>query len=313
MPTAYERLQEAVLPGDEITRLPPVEPLIDGILDLDNIGETYGKYGAGKSFLILDWGLSVATGRDWWGHKVNRGKVLYVVGEGVTGTGPRYQAWCDYHEVHDVGPDMVWLPYAPNLLAADERSALLSFVMKERPILTILDTLARHLPGGNENESAVMSAMVETLDEIRRLTKGHAHVVHHPGKAEEAGSRGHSSLPGALDTQLEVVGFRHEKKRGLILKAEKQKNHEDGHVIARMRLHPVGPSCVLIPEGDRHPVAVRILEHLAECPGAITSHLRKLGNSATVDRELAELMRPPEPLVYVKIVGTTHQHFLTGT
>lgn len=313
MASYYERLSDAALRGDEITNLPPVQPLIDGILDLDNIGETFGKYGAGKSFLILDWGLSVATGRNWWGHKVTQGKVLYVVGEGVTGTGPRYQAWCEYHEVSHIGDQMVWLPFAPNLLAAEERVALLQFVQKERPILTVLDTLARHLPGGDENVSQVMSAMVETLDEIRRITGGHAHVVHHPGKAEDAGSRGHSSLPGALDTQLEVQGYRHDKVRGLVLRAEKQKNHEDGHVISRLRLNTVGPSCVLVPEGDRHPVAVRILEYLAEHPGATTRELRALGNSAAVDRELAELMRPPAPLVTRKTAGTAHQHFLTGT
>ncbi len=179
-------------------------------------------------------------------------------------------------------------------------------------MLTILDTLARHLPGGDENVSPVMSAMVETLDEIKRMTGGHAHVVHHPGKAEDAGSRGHSSLPGALDTQFGVVGVRNpDKSKNLVVTAEKQKNHEDGQVVARMRLIQHGPSCVLIPDNRTPTTAEKILAYLVEHPGATKRELRELGNSQSVDREIAELVR--NRTIRVESdgrVGTPHFHFL---
>lgn len=307
----YDRLASALLRGDEITSLPPVQPLIDGILDLDNIGETYGRYGAGKSFLVLDWALCVASGKEWWGHKVQRGKVLYVVGEGVIGTGPRYRAWCEYHDKPDLGSNMLWAPFAPNLLSRDERGALLQIVAEEMPVFTILDTLARHLPGGDENVSPVMSAMVETLDEIKRITGGHAHVVHHPGKAEDAKSRGHTSLPGALDTQLEVVGTRNGDGKGLILKVEKQKNHEDGQMIARLKLVPVATSCVLVLDQSGHPMIDKIVAFLGGNPGASKRELRGLGNSVTIDRELGEMVRLGTVILESDDKpGTPHRYFL---
>ena len=39
----------------------------------------YGPPGAGKSFVALDFALSVASGRAWHGHEVRQGPVLYVV------------------------------------------------------------------------------------------------------------------------------------------------------------------------------------------------------------------------------------------
>ncbi|MEK7766008.1 MAG: hypothetical protein AAB368_07195, partial [bacterium] len=46
----------------------------------------------------------------------------------------------------------------------------------------------RHLPGVEENSSPAMSMMVETLDEIRRVTGGTALVEHHQGKHDAAGA-----------------------------------------------------------------------------------------------------------------------------
>src|SRR5687768_9638876 len=56
-------------------------------------GVIYGPSGEGKSFVALDWALSVATGRDWQGHATKKGTVLYVVAEGGRGIKKRIAAW----------------------------------------------------------------------------------------------------------------------------------------------------------------------------------------------------------------------------
>jgi len=44
----------------------------------DGLVVLYGDPAAGKSFLALDWGLSVATGVPSLGHEVKKGEVVYI-------------------------------------------------------------------------------------------------------------------------------------------------------------------------------------------------------------------------------------------
>src|SRR5207253_1396462 len=69
--------------------------------------------------------------------------------------------------------------------------------------------------------------------------------VHHTGKDEDAGSRGHSSLKGAMDTEICC-------SKGPLLTATKQKNHADGHIIGSFELTPsANGSMFLTPKARR--------------------------------------------------------------
>ena len=92
----------------------------------------------------------------------------------------------------------------------------------------IVDTLARTIAGGSENDSGDMTAAIRNLDYIKQQTGACVLLVHHTGKNQEAGLRGHSSLLAALDTSLLV-----EKDGTLIPPAatvtvKKSKDGEDG-------------------------------------------------------------------------------------
>ena len=67
----------------QLRSLPPVEPLITGLLDLDSLAMIYGPRGSYKSFITLDWALSVACGTRWQERTVAQNKVVYVAAEGV--------------------------------------------------------------------------------------------------------------------------------------------------------------------------------------------------------------------------------------
>jgi hypothetical protein len=77
----------------EIAKLPPPEWLIDGLVPQDGLVVLYGEPAAGKSFLALDWALSIATGVPWLGREVKQGEVVYVYAEGVRGLTQRVTAW----------------------------------------------------------------------------------------------------------------------------------------------------------------------------------------------------------------------------
>ena len=71
--------------------------------------------------------------------------------------------------------------------------------------MVIIDTVARALSGGNENSPEDMGALVVNTDRVRQQTGAHVNYVHHSGKDQARGMRGHSSLVAAIDTEIEVT------------------------------------------------------------------------------------------------------------
>jgi RecA-family ATPase len=72
--------------------------------------------------------------------------------------------------------------------------------------MIVLDTLSRVIAGGNENAPDDMGQLIGNCDRIRAEARAHVMLVHHTGKDEARGARGHSSLRAATDTEIEVSG-----------------------------------------------------------------------------------------------------------
>ena len=71
--------------------------------------------------------------------------------------------------------------------------------------LVVVDTLARAIAEGDENTADDMGAPIAVLDRVREATGAHVMLIHHTGKDEARGIRGHSSLNGAADMTLHVT------------------------------------------------------------------------------------------------------------
>lgn len=244
-----DRLRGSLLRGHQITELVPPEPLIEDLLDLNSTAVLFGPSGAGKSLIALDWALHVASGLDWWGRPTQHGPVLYVVAEGAHGTRFRYESWCEYHGIDRVD-DILWMTMPANVLRDEDRNTLFKLAAEEGPIFVVLDTLARHMPGGDENSFETMSVVVETIDQIKRMTKGCVMPVHHTGKDDAAGARGHSSLKGSLDVELSVKTSRPEGRMACSVYAEKMKDREDHRVLYQAVMERVGESLVPVVQGE---------------------------------------------------------------
>jgi hypothetical protein len=92
--------------------------------------------------------------------------------------------------------------------------------------VVVFDTLARCMPGGNENSSEHMGKAVDNADSIRRrLGNITGMFCHHSGKDASKGARGHTSLPGAADTMVELSK---DNSRLITFRNSKQKDEQDG-------------------------------------------------------------------------------------
>jgi len=168
----------------------------------------FGQPGAGKSTIAIDLACHIASGKPWMGRRVLHGGVLYVAAERLAVVNRRMAAFRKHHDEVDIPLAVVGGP-------ADLRSSLnhanliieyAGKVEKEfgHPVrLIIIETVNRVLAGGNENDSADMGSLLNTLSLIQEATSAHILAVHHT-PIKEKRLRGHSSLLGMCDTTVLV-------------------------------------------------------------------------------------------------------------
>ncbi|CUH46448.1 AAA family ATPase [Ruegeria atlantica] len=232
------------LPSDAYNRLKPVigrdnlDPYldeawsIDDVLPLSGIAAVYGSPGSGKSVIVTDMMLHVASGKPWREKPVQRGIVIYAALEGGKKFRNRIVAAAKHNEF---GVDDLALFVSLNVgidlrSSGSDRKSMIDLALDLTRELgfplraIVIDTLNRAFGGGNENEPGDMGQLVSSLDEIINETDCLVVLVHHSGKDADRGMRGHSSLLGAVDTELKCS----KAEGGRRIEATKQRDGETG-------------------------------------------------------------------------------------
>jgi hypothetical protein len=216
----------------------PVEWLVQGVIPQRSFVALYAPPASFKSFIALDIAECIATGRAFLGNEITRqGAVLYIAGEGHGGIGSRIKALKTHHNTPENTP-VYFLRRQVNLRSSKtDLQDLVDAIDDLKAIhdinfeLIIIDTLARAFGGGNENASEDMGAFITAAGAIQGRYECGLLVVHHAGKDATKGLRGHSSLLGAVDTELEIIRIEGAQPPKGILHISKQKDGEDGQRI----------------------------------------------------------------------------------
>ena len=211
----------------------PVDWLIEGVIPKKAFVALYAPPASFKSFVALDIAECIATTRPFLGKEVKQqGAVLYIAGEGHGGIGARIKALKVHHDTPQGAP-VYFLRRQVNLRSSQQDIQDLAQAIDELQAiqgiqfqLIVIDTLARAFGGGNENASEDMGAFITAAGAIQQRYDSALLVVHHAGKDATKGLRGHSSLLGAVDTELEIIRIEDAPKG--ILHISKQKDGEDG-------------------------------------------------------------------------------------
>lgn len=196
---------------DKLPHSPDTDDLVEGLLTPGDASVVYGKSNVGKSFWTLDLSAHIATCTSYRGTmSVEGGGAVYVTLEGQRAFRNRLQALHVSGRLRPGAP--LYVVMSPvNLLEATDPKELIAAVQRVTaearvPIrLIVIDTLSRAMPGGDECSGKDMTAAVRAVDEIRSSTGAHVMLVHHCGKDEARGARGHSSLRAAIDTEIEII------------------------------------------------------------------------------------------------------------
>lgn len=206
-----KKLRDQLVYFHEIEPATDAHDFVEGLLIERGMSVIYGESNSGKTFFATDLAFHVACGWPWNGREAKQGAVLYCCLEGSHGIHNRISALKASHMVGDDVP-LVVLPVAIDMLSpyghTDEVIEAITAIEErtgKKVILTVMDTLSRAMAGGNENAPDDMGSLVSNGTRIQQEAGTHVAWVHHCGKDQAKGARGHSLLRAATDTEIEVV------------------------------------------------------------------------------------------------------------
>jgi phage/plasmid primase-like uncharacterized protein len=197
-----------LIAADDFSAQPaPISWLVKRWLQNNALIMVHGPSGGGKTFVVLDWCLRMASGApDWCGHKVKAGNVVYLAGEGHHGLRGRVAAWKHHHHA---GHLAMWL--SKDGCDLNTPTGYLQVVehlrsLPENPAVIVVDTLHRFL-AGDENSAQDAKTMLDACNSLMNEFGCSVILVHHTGVAEEAQhrARGSSAWRGALDIEISIV------------------------------------------------------------------------------------------------------------
>ena len=268
---------------------PPVEWIADGLLPTAGLVVLAGDPNAGKSALAIDLALRAAHGLQWLGRDVTPCSTVYLSYEGALGA--RMRAWRQAHPAaltvdgnylhvdEDRRPNLT----DPDALAQLERvlDGAAAANGGRPPSLLVIDTLARAIAGGDENDSGALGAALEAVAELQRRRSVTVLLLHHTRKPQ-AGSnpkadgmhalRGSSALAGAADVVLLAVCGEDDVRT---LRTAKVR---DGEILPPMHYRILGQDTGRERRNGRRETAPVVLPAMAATPTAQVS----------ADQQLAE-------------------------
>jgi hypothetical protein len=203
---------------DDYQERPPVEWVVDGVIQAGALVVPFGPPAVGKTFVFQDLAICVALGRAWLepkpdlrgrvsGYSCEQAPALWVdVDNGRDRVARRFRALARARNVED--PANVPLAHVsfpdPPFLAGDYEAVnrLIDYAHLAGARLIVLDNLGTISGASDENSSQMIRVMLG-LRRLAETTGAAVVVIHHPNKAHEQ-IRGHTSILAAVDLALQI-------------------------------------------------------------------------------------------------------------
>lgn len=171
-------------------KLPLPPELIEGILRQGGKMSLTGPSKAGKSFMLMQLAIGIATGSKWLGHKCEQKKVLYINFEiDRASMQDRYWNICKIMDVDKSslsGQLDTWNMKGHEALMSKLKDSLVRRCLKGGYGAVIVDPIYKTLTG-DENSATDMSTFTRFLDEICNKTGASIIYAHHHSKGAQGG------------------------------------------------------------------------------------------------------------------------------
>lgn len=265
----------------DVMKRPPMEWFVHGVLPKKGLATIYGLPATGKSFLMLDLLFAICKGEEWFGMKTKQSKVAYINLEDIHGMGNRLHA---YQERKGLIPDNDFLNYeiSLNFKEKDHVEELINSIKEYAPNcgLVCIDTLAQSANGIDENSSTDMGMVIGKLKKLSSELNCLVLIVHHSGKIQGSGMRGHSSLLGAVDCAIEISSNGSTKKWNIA----KSKNGAND-IERQFHLEPVP----LGMDEDGNPISSAVVTPVINIQ-AMNNHNKDSKGDANKDKRILQVI-----------------------
>jgi RecA-family ATPase len=283
---------------------PPIHYVIDELLP---IGLTHfsGAPKVGKSYLVLQAGINVATGTPFLGRDVESGKVLYLALEdNERRLQDRLRELGASSGLAGLDLAVVWQPFMNRARDGGARRAAGLRDLERRleaadkpPQLVIVDTLAQVLPGLNHDDYSVMTAALTPLHRLALKHEIAICLVDHQNKGARRNdlgpdlatdALGSTAKAGSADTLWGLYGATSDKPARLLAKGREVEALEiplarhESHWIVREDKRTTART-----DGDE--AIIHLLEG-AGCAMSVEAIAQKLGRErSTVQRRVRRM------------------------
>ena len=194
----------------EIKNLPDPDWVVRNFIIDRGLGFVFGPPGCGKSFLTQGLSLAISCGLpDWFGRDiVRKGPVIYISSEGVGDFKFRLKAWENHHVVKADDAPFYLIRQTINFMLESDINKLLATInqlthsLGELPVMVVVDTVSRVLPGADENLQKDMTLFIRACDAVREVFGATVIGVHHTSR--QGNMRGSTVFDGAGDFLAQI-------------------------------------------------------------------------------------------------------------
>ena len=205
-----------------IEHIKPPEWIVPDLLMVNTYAIMFGQQSAGKTFLALDLGLSVAVGEPVWpAHRPEAlwrdirkpGPVLYAAGEGRAGYKQRVEAWEQVHHGGEPVSNFVLIDPVPRFDEGLEPFLEAAKAHHAQYQLVIIDTIGRAMQGANVNASEDAGKFSKLVDRIKLELGGTVLALGHVGHSAKDRITGSNVFLGDADT---LLGVERDKRTNIV-------------------------------------------------------------------------------------------------
>ena len=208
---------------NDFSSWPKLQWMVHGLFHVGSLVMVWGASGAGKTAWLIDLVMSIATGKDWAGRKVERNHILFCAMEGAQGFRERVVAAASHHKfTPDWELRFIFEPV--DLTDLDRVNGLAAIADRYSIKLVVIDTLAAALAGKvDENSNQQMAAIIDNAKRLSQMTGATVLLTHHTGH-DTRNERGATALRGGVDTSISIN--RRDKRRHW--RVVKQRDGDEG-------------------------------------------------------------------------------------
>lgn len=246
-----QRRNDFFLCGNEVTSgVEDIRWLVEGVIPDHGTCALAAREKTGKTFMAIDLGLHVATGKKWNGRETRQSHVLYIAAEYSEGVRRRVAAWCKHHN-EEVPNTFTVLRKNLDITAEDDAKMLLEYCRDNDVKFVIIDTLTRAMKGKDFNDAKECVAFTETLSDLSDAIGGTVLGIGHTAK----GKRDEVTMFGSvvLQANMDFIMFLEKDEDSDVITLRADLGREEGHGNLHFKAVPVSmpdwkrPGRVFIP------------------------------------------------------------------